>query len=158
MKSAEWLTASALIWKIDIWFDSSWFIILSISYHGNFYAFWDEIHLHIRCRTNYTTSIFRWKIIRYLLHYFSMIFLKNLYVYKNQTVFFCVIELLLCRVSVIVRLHCHMIFIRNEVENIYYFISQVYDELMMCLVANFWFKFWTFFGFESHSVKVWSKY
>ena len=70
-----------------------------------------------------------------------MIFLKNLYVYKNQTVFFCVIELLLCRVSAIVRLHCHMIFIRNEVENIYYFISQVDDELMMCWVANVWLKF-----------------
>ena len=30
-----------------------------------------------------------------------------------------------------------MIFIRNEVENIYYFISQVY-ELMLCRVAKRW--------------------
>ena len=67
-----------------------------------------------------------------------MIFLKNLYVYKNQTVFFMyVIELLLCTVSAIVRFHCHMIFIRNEVENIYYFISQVDDNDVLgskCLV------------------------
>ena len=60
---------------------------------------------------------------------------------KIKRFFFCVIELLLCRVSAIVRLHCHMIFIRNEVENIYYFISQVDDELMMCWVANVWSKF-----------------
>ena len=66
-----------------------------------------------------------------------MIFLKNLYVYKNQTFFFYIIELLLCRVSAIVRFHCHMIFIRNEVENIYYFISQVDDNDVLgskCLV------------------------